>query len=120
MVNYYHSFLLKIADIMAPLYSSLAGKPTKLEWGPEQELAFGDSKPVLASATTLSFPWPNIPLTLTTDASSISVGAVLEQTIKGTLRPLGFFSRKLRQAETRYSTFDRELLAVYLAISGTS
>ncbi len=29
---------------------------------------------------------------------------------------MSFFSRKLKPAEKRYSTFDRELLAVYLAI----
>ncbi|ROT71743.1 hypothetical protein C7M84_009929 [Penaeus vannamei] len=49
--------------------------------------------------TTLTFPTPGIPLTLTTDASSIAVGAVVEQTIRGKTHPLGFFSRKLRQAE---------------------
>jgi cleavage and polyadenylation specificity factor subunit 1 len=30
--------------------------------------------------------------------------------------PIAYFSRKLRPAETRYSTFDRQLLAIYLAI----
>jgi len=116
MVNYYHRFLPKIAQIMEPLYNSLAGKPKELEWGTEQQKAFEDTKTALASATTLSFPCPGTPLTLATDASSVAVGAVIEQTIKGTTRPLGFFSRKLRQAEARYSTFDRELLAVYLAV----
>jgi hypothetical protein len=31
-------------------------------------------------------------------------------------RPLGFFSRKLTDTESRYSTFDRELLAARAAI----
>ena len=44
------------------------------------------------------------------------VGAVLQQHINGNWHPISFFSRKLTPAETRYSTFDRELLAVYLAI----
>ena len=95
MVNYYHRFLPKIAHIMEPLYNSLAGKPKKLEWGPTQQQAFEDTKTALASTTTLSFPSPGVPLTLTTDASSVAVGAVVEQTIMGTTRPLGFFSRKL-------------------------
>lgn len=34
MVNYYHRFLPNIAQIMEPLYNSLAGKPVKLKWGP--------------------------------------------------------------------------------------
>ena len=51
-----------------------------------------------------------------TDASDTAVGAVLQQNIDNTWRPISFFSRKMTPAETRYSTFDRELLAVYLAI----
>ena len=46
----------------------------------------------------------------------MAVGAVLQQYIAGTWHPISFFSRKMKPAETRYSTFDRELLAVYLAI----
>ena len=50
-----------------------------------------------------------------TDASDIAVGAVLQQNINGTWQPISF-SRKMTPAESRYSTFDCELLAVYLAI----
>ena len=41
---------------------------------------------------------------------------MLEQVIDEKPRPLAFFSRTLRKPERRYSTFDRELLAIYLAI----
>ena len=51
-----------------------------------------------------------------TDASEYAVGAVLQQYIDGEWRPIALFSRKQHPPETRYSTFDRELLAVYLAI----
>nr|VZI03560.1 unnamed protein product [Spirometra erinaceieuropaei] len=51
-----------------------------------------------------------------TDASSTAVGASLQQTVRGVLQPLAFFSKKLSPAETRYSVFGRELLAVYLSI----
>lgn len=47
------------------------------------------------------------------DTSDTAVGADLQQ---GTWKPISFFSHKMTSAETRYSTFDRELLAVYLAI----
>ena len=50
------------------------------------------------------------------DASDRAVGAVLQQQIGGGWQPIAYFSRKLRPPETRYSTFDRELLAMYLAI----
>ena len=51
-----------------------------------------------------------------TDASDTAVGAVLQQQINGEWKPIAFFSKRLKPAETRYSTFDRELLAIYLAI----
>ena len=44
------------------------------------------------------------------------VGAVLQQQVKGNWEPLGFFSKQLRKPETKYSTFDRELLAMYLTV----
>ena len=116
MINFYHRFLPGIAASLAPLYTALNGKPKHLKWGPEQEKAFLAAKEALAAATLLSFPAPNATLRLTTDASNIAVGAVLEQMTTEQPRPLAFFSRKLTKAETRYSTFDRELLAVYLAV----
>ena len=51
-----------------------------------------------------------------TDASDTAVGAVLQQYVKGTWHPISFFSRKMTPVKTWYSTFDRELLGVYLAI----
>ena len=106
MVNYYHRFLPGIANIMTLLYEALAGKPRNLVWSPEHQRAFDDTKKTLASAATLSFPVPESPITLTTDASNVAVGAVIEQLVDGQPRPLGFFSRKLRQPEIKYSTFD--------------
>ncbi len=50
------------------------------------------------------------------DASDIAVGAVLQQLIDDVWCPISYFSKKLKPSETRYSTFDRELLAMYLAI----
>ena len=40
----------------------------------------------------------------------------MEQYIDNVWQPLSFFSKKLSPAETRYSAFDRELLAVYATI----
>ena len=81
MINYYHRFLPHIADIISPLYTSLRGKPTKLQWGPEQQQAFEKAKTALAAATSLSFPAPNGDLQLSTDASKTAIGAVLEQIV---------------------------------------
>ena len=116
MVNYYHRFLPKVASIMAPLYNVLKGKPKTLTWGTPQEDAFHAAKRALSSATYLKFPAPNAPLFLSTDASDSAMGGVLEQIVHGHPQPLAFFSRKFSPAESRYSTFDRELLAIYSSV----
>jgi hypothetical protein len=44
------------------------------------------------------------------------VGAVLHQKEGSAWRPLAFYSKKLDAAQHKYSAFDRELLAAYLAV----
>ena len=64
----------------------------------------------------LAHPLPKAPIALTTDASDYDVGGVHEQFIDGVWQPLAFFSRQLRPTERKYSTFDRELLGLFLAV----
>ena len=79
-------------------------------------MAFEQTKEALAQATMLVHPHPEAPISLTVDASDIAVGGVLEQLIDDNWLPLAFFSRQLRPPERKYSTFDRELLGLYLAV----
>ena len=55
-------------------------------------------------------------LCLAEDASSIGAGAVLQQNMGDQWRLISSFSKKLMPTETRYSTFERELLAAYSAV----
>ena len=82
----------------------------------ETTTAFNKAKEALAKATLLNHPKPSSPTSITTDASDIAVGAVLQQFVDGVWCPISYFSKKLQPSETQYSTFDRELLAVYLSI----
>ena len=116
LVNFYHRFLPHCAELMLPLHSLLKGKSRSITWTDTATASFNATKEALAKATLLSYPSPNAPTCLMTNASDTAVGAVLQQNIKGTWKPISFFSRKLNPAETRYSTFDRELLAVFLGI----
>ena len=54
---------------------------------------------------------------VTTDASTVGVAAVLEQLHGDDWRPVAFWSRKLKDAETRYSATDLEWLAVVESVS---
>ena len=120
LVNYYHRFLPGVARIMQPLHAVCKQHQSPadhiIEWTPSSDTAFNDVKHLLSTATLLAHPLPNAPLSLSADASDTGVGASLEQWQGGGWRPLGFFSRRLSPTESRYSTFDRELLAAYLAV----
>ena len=50
------------------------------------------------------------------DASNVAVGSVLQQKRHGIWHPIAFFSTRLQPSEVKYSTFGRELLAIYLSI----
>ena len=119
MVNFYHRFIPRAAQVLQPLYESLKRTGTNnslLNWTPEMNEAFKDGKTLLCKATLLVHPDMAAPIALTVDASNVATGAVLEQQVNGFWQPLAFFSRQLRSPETKYSTFDRELLGVYLAV----
>ncbi|GFR16900.1 uncharacterized protein TNCT_654361 [Trichonephila clavata] len=64
----------------------------------------------------LTHPKPNASLILQVDALDYAISGELNQNTTAGLEPLVFYSRKLHAAETKYSVYDRELLAVYAAI----
>jgi hypothetical protein len=113
MVNFYCRFLPKCAQILKPLTDLLKGGAKKLEWTIS---AFQNAKHLLTAAVPLQHLAPNAELSLATDASNTHIGGVMQQKSGDHWRPLGFFSLKLTDMESRYSTFDRELLAAHAAI----
>nr|VZI18508.1 unnamed protein product [Spirometra erinaceieuropaei] len=116
MINFYRRFLPNCADLMLSLTNMLSGPKGPLELRVEALTAFERIKNSLADATSLTHPAPEAQLSLMVDASTVAVGAVLQQHLAGSTQSLAFFSKKLLPAETRYSTFGRELLAIYLAV----
>ena len=118
MVTFYYRFLHHIAHILQPLYEAQKGKALKqpVDWTAERVKAFQDTKAALARAAMLAHPSPSAPTALTTDASDFAVGAVYEQWVGDAWQPLAFFSRQLSPRERKYSTFDRELLGLFLAV----
>ena len=79
-------------------------------------MAFREVKNALANSTMLAHPTPNAPISITTDALDYAVDAVHEQWVNGAWQPFAFFSQQLCPNERKYSTFDRQLLGLYLAI----
>ncbi|XP_068208697.1 uncharacterized protein [Palaemon carinicauda] len=72
-----------IAGTVAPLFASLKDNPNDLKWGPLLEAAFCKAKYALFITADLTLPMPPVPLLLSTDASDIDFGLVLEQVVNG-------------------------------------
>lgn len=120
MLNFYHRFVPNAATIQLPLLSFIKGNKkndrTKINWDEFSRKAFQDCKVSLASCAFLAHPDSSGTLRLMVDASEVALGAVLQQQYENSWVPLGFFSKKLTECQKRYSTYDRELLAIYSAI----
>lgn len=118
--NFYRRFLPNAAHIQTPLNKLLVDAKKKdkrpIKWSTEAEHAFNECKRQLSNVTLLAYPKDSATLALKTDASDFVIGAALEQYADGKWEPLGFFSRKLDKTQIKYSTYDRELLAIYKSI----
>ena len=70
--------------------------------------AFDEIKKIVTKETLLAYPNFEQEFVIHTDASHTQLGAVIFQNDK----PIAFYSRKLNDAQTRYTTTERELLAI--------
>ena len=111
VINFYRGHVPKIASILGPIYKLLSPKENFV-WGSEQDKALGEVKTILEERRPLAQVTYTAPFILHTDASEEAVGAVLIQED----RPVGYFSKQLSACEKRYSTFDREALAIVRAL----
>ena len=119
LVNFYYSFIPHCAHTLQPLNNLLSknnNNKQPLQWNDQVTQAFTEIEQAIADASILVHPHPNAATHIMVDASDIAIGAVMQQEINHQWQPIAFFSKKLTPAETKYSTFDRELLAIYLSI----
>lgn len=111
MINFYNRFIPNCPATLQPLHILLpptAKADVPLCWTTQTDTAFSAAKEALAKASLLYHPKPEAALSIMT--------CIRQQQSGSGWHPLAYFSRKLTVAETRYSTFDRELLAAYAAI----
>ena len=115
LLNYYRRFIPHCADLLSPL-SNRKKKNEQISLNDIQLKAFNEVKQKLAITSLLAHPVPDAQFSLVVNAWGTAVGSVLQQQHQQQLQPLAYFSRQLKPAEQRYSTFGRELLAMYLAV----
>ncbi len=120
MVQNYRDMWAKHSEMLAPLTDLLGEcretKATKRNgtkkkpwrWDSIHQQVFDNVKSTITKEEVLVYPDFTKPFEIYTDASTMQSGAVITQ---GN-RPIAFFSRKLSEAQTKYSVTKIELLAI--------
>ena len=132
LFSYYRRFIKDFAAIAAPLHaltkqerSGQSQRTLKKEakttwsegvWTEEHQKAFETLKGALLCRPVLVLPRKDRHWRLATDASIVAMGAVLSQYDDDNIEhPIGYYSRKLIDSETRWSIWELELGAVVWA-----
>jgi len=117
LAGFYRKFIPDFSTIALPLTDlTKKGQPDKVLWTEVQQLAFEQLKPKLASGLIMKLPDMQKDFILRTDTSADGIGAVLLQDEDSKLFPVAYASRKVQERERKYSTVERECLAVVWAI----
>ncbi|KAL4008478.1 hypothetical protein ACER0C_002330 [Sarotherodon galilaeus] len=117
LVGWYSKFIPHFAERAARLTDlTKASALNRVKWTKDCDRAFIDLKSAITSDSVLHSPDFTQPFTLQTDASGVGIGAVLLQEVEGVRRPVVFLSRKLQDRESRYSTVEKECLAMKWAV----
>ena len=114
LAGYYRRFIPNFATTAEPLTRLTKNVP--FEWSEEQESAHRELIEQLTEAPVLAVADPTKKYILNTDASDVGLGAVLQQEDDlGNLHPLEYFSKTLNSTERNYTTYEKELMAIYCA-----
>jgi hypothetical protein len=114
--NFYRRFVQGYSHIIAPL-TRLLKKGHSFIFDDSARQAFGQLKTAFTTAPILAHFQPDRPSTVETDASDFAIAAVLSQPDSNNiLHPVAFYSRKLTPAELNYEIYDKEMLAIVVAL----
>jgi len=112
LAGYYRKFVKHFGMIAKPL-TELLKKGVPFVWTQDHSVAFYTLKQSLCSAPVLALPNFEIPFAIECDASEYGIGAVLLQ--EG--HPLAFVSKALGPKNQGLSAYEKEYLAILLAVN---
>lgn len=114
--SWYRRFIPDFSTLIAPITALLRKSNSKFEWSESCEQAFRILKEKLVTAPILSCPDYNLPFEVQTDASGWGISAVLCQSHPDGEKVVSYVSRSLTRQEQKYSTTERECLAVLFGL----
>jgi hypothetical protein len=111
IAGYYRKFVKDFGILSRPL-TNLLKKGQVFCWQEAHDIAFQALKQALVTAPVLALPNFSKPFEVETDASDTGIGAVLHQSG----HPIAFVSKSLGARHQGLSTYEKESLAILLAV----
>jgi len=114
-VGFYRRFIRDFSKIAKPL-CNLLNKDTPFNFDKDCLVAFDILKEKLTTAPIITAPDWNLSFELMCDASDYAVGAVLGQRKEKLFYVIHYASKVLNDAQSNYTTTEKELLAIMYAL----
>ena len=123
LIGYYHKFVPRFLDITHPL-NALTRKNVAFEWTPVCQESFELLKTSLMTEPILTYPDPNLPYVLFTNASKYAWACVLtqekthimeEKEVK-ILHPITYMSGLFRGSQMNWACLTKEAYTIYMSI----
>ena len=123
LIGYYRKFVPRYSDLARPL-NALTRKNVEFEWTQVCQESFDLLKASLMKEPILTYPNPNLPYVLFTDASKYAWACVLTQekthTLEGKekkiLHPITYMSGLFRGSQINWACLTKEAYAIYMSI----
>lgn len=112
LAGYYRKFIKGYGILTKPL-TELLKKDVKYKWEQQEQTAFDAVKMALTQSPVLALPDFSKQFVVETDASDKGIGAVLMQ--QG--HPIAFISKALGVKSQMLSTYEKEFMAILLAVN---
>ena len=123
LIGYYRKFVPRFSDLARPL-NALTWKETVFEWTQICQESFDLLKTSLTTEPILTYPDPNLPYVLFTDASKYAWACVLTQEKTHLidnrevqiLHPITYMSGLFKGSQMNWACLTKEAYAIYMSI----